>query len=237
MTEIRDRLVICTPSSTPRNAWSECFLSELRDTTGCHVRINGASNVAMARNEVSALAYNRHPERDLWLWIDDDEYSSIRDAFEFVERALDSFGPTLTGVLVSGTYARRDGSHTVAAGVDLRGSKRGYHKADWLPGGSLLHSVETFERMAAACPRSRYGETDGWMVYGNCLEIDGQGVAREAGEDVGFCRVAQRVGVECWLDTRWVLGHVDEIGIAHFPDWSSEQPKSSGSAGIRSRFS
>jgi hypothetical protein len=217
------RLLVCTPSSSPRSSWSEGFLRSLNQAThGGLVRIFGASNIALARNEVSALAYARSladRRRDLWLWVDDDEWSSVDSALDFVDRALCCFGDSLPMTIVSGTYARKDGSRTIAAGVTCV-EEDDYYRASWLPGGALLHSIGTFERMTEVCESSLYGDVPGWRVWQNCIETDDCGVDREAGEDVGFCRIAQSVGASLWLDTAWVLSHEDRNGIIHLPDFS-----------------
>lgn len=238
--DIKERLLICTPSGLPRSDFAEEFLHLLdRETAGGLVRTRRRSNVAMSRNDISARAFERSQSegRDLWLWVDDDEWSPIAEVWAFIERALERWGDDLPGVLVSGTYSQkwRGVAQAVVAGLEWNrfagplklGRDGGYYRASWLPGGALLHSAATFGRMTTVCKRSWYGnsrdEVEGWMVWGNCLETDERGLVREAGEDVGFCRVAQRVGVELWLDTRWIVAHE---GMATF--WPQDALEASG---------
>jgi len=188
-------------------------------------RIWGQSNVNLARNRLTARAFQEGTARDLWLWIDDDHFGPVTgDAGVegFVGRALEAFGPELLGVLVGGVYApkARNASTAIVQVPDwsqiegpLRLGRRGdYYPAIVLGGGALLLSLTTFIRIVARTgpPQARYarnpGPPDGWQVWTNGVRMVA-GTPREGGEDEGFCCLAREAGCRTLIDSRWIIGH------------------------------
>lgn len=198
------------------------------------VRLSGMSNVACARNTLTARWLDGD-DREWALWIDDD-VSAARGPFGWVEwiaQALDRARDHERPPIFAGAYPCKTlGGGTLAcvfvdpAAVELGEERGGYHRADWIGGGAVLMHRATVDHLARelgipGAGRVRYlfeGEYFfGPQVWRNGLrqttDLDPElrvPVLEEHGEDVGLSATAQRAGIPLLCDTRLRLDHRGE---------------------------
>jgi len=219
---VTDRLLVLVPSQTLRSRRAERLLAEF-EAQCCPVeRWWGCPVLPIARNTLVARGLSLHPDRDLWLWWDDDNWTSLEAVARYVTSALETHGDQLERAWIGTVYATKaQGSERLAPRPDwsrFRGdlplgneSGAGYYSAEYLAGSGLLHTVRELLRVATKTSARWlwYEQFQGpriWETRVATLPGCG-GVAREYGEDVGLSLAAREAGAQLYIDTRMVLGH------------------------------
>ena len=181
------------------------------------LRLEGAGNVAMARNAITArwLADTQRP----WLLSIDADVSAPEGPavwIEFLSRAFERFPHFEEAVCGCYPHRRRGGGRFAVSfcdGVVTLGQGGGYYRAKWAGAGALLLHRSQVEQLGAVdgCRRLRYrfagGSYEGPQVWHNTWIEAPDGVLEEAGEDVGLTQDLVTIERGLWCDTRLRLDH------------------------------